>query len=212
MATEENKETKSQSQENSNEQSNNDNRGFETVEQALARISELENINKQVIQDRDSVKSKLREIESEEEEAKRQAMEEQGQFKTLLEAEREKLTSLQNKLRDRDIDSAIGSALKDVGLTEDAFNTAKALIDKSTIGYDQDKGIDSTTLTKAVEQLKANHSILFQAKPKTPDTKRPSGNVDGGSDFVTEMKKLRESGNCTHAKINELRKRFGVDK
>ena len=180
-----------------------------TLEQALERISHLEGVNKEVIESRDKVKSKLKSYEDEKESQEQKTLEEQGMYKELLEKEKSRADTLEHALRTSAIDGVLDRKLADSGLSQDALNTAKALIDRSNIGFENNT-VDDKTVADAIEQLKQNHSVLFSVKQKTPDVKRANVEPDQGS-YEAELKKIRLNANSRTAKrdLEALRAKYG---
>lgn len=177
-----------------------------TLEEAISKIQKLEGINKEVIGDRDKVKSRLRELEEIEAQKEEQLLTEQGQYKELLEKEKERAQKLENTIRDREIDSIIEKQLRDEGLSDEALGTAKALINKSDISYDLDAGVDTKAINDSISALKENHKVLFSAKPKTPDVKRASDRSQPKT-YIEELKALREKGG-TRKELEALRAKY----
>lgn len=164
-----------------------------SLEDALTRIEKLEGINKEVITDRDKVKNKLREIEKVESDSEETRLKEQGEYKELLDKEKERSSKLESSIRDREVGSVLKDSLRESGLSEDAINTAVALVDKTKISYDLDNGVDKETITSSIDALKTEHGILFSAKPKTPAVKRAADRTDQDT-YESELVKLRTGG------------------
>lgn len=177
-----------------------------TLEEATKRIETLEGINKEVIGDRDKIKGRLRDYEQKEAETEEQSLIEQGQFEELLEKEKQRSEQLESRIRNREVDSIITNKLRETGLSDDALKTALALVDKSKVSYDLDKGVDEKAVTDSIEALKSNHSVLFTAKPKTPDVKRAADRSEPTT-YLSELKALREKGG-TRKEVDALRAKY----
>jgi len=177
-----------------------------TLDEAIKRIAKLEGINKEVIGDRDNIKGRLREFEAKEAEKEEQLLTEQGQYKELLEKEKQRSEQLESQIRGREVDSVIKAKLRDTGLSDDALKTALALVDKSNISYDLEKGVDEQAVVDSINALKSDHSVLFATKPKTPDVKRAADRSEP-STYLSELKALREKGG-SRKELDALRAKY----
>lgn len=176
-----------------------------SLEDAMARIAKLEGINKEVIGDRDKAKNKLREIEQADSEREEARLNEQGEYKALLEKEKERTAKLESGIRDREVDSLLSAQLRESGLADEAIKTALALVNKADISYDLDNGVDTKSIDDSINALKENHSVLFSTKPKTPDVKRAADRSEPET-YLSELQKLRNGG--TRRELEALRAKY----
>lgn len=180
-----------------------------SLEEALAQIEHLRGINKEVIESRDKVKSKLKSYEDEAQQQQAQLLEEQGKYKELYEAQQEKARELELKLRTAALDREIDQSLSEIGLAPEALKTAKSLVDRSSIKFDNDN-IDKSSVADAIEQLKKEHAVLFNIKRQTPDVKRPNVDTDQ-STYEVELQRIRANPKSPTARkeLEQLRAKYG---
>ena len=177
-----------------------------TLEEAMSKIAKLEGINKDVIGDRDKVKTKLRTIEKEELDRTEAKSIEQGEYKELLEREKERTAKLESGIKDREIEGVLSKHLREAGLGDDVVGTALALIDRNAISYDTDTGVSESSVLNTIESLKTEHGVLFQNKRKSPDVKHVADRGEAVT-YESELQKLQQGG--SRRELEQLRAKHG---
>jgi hypothetical protein len=176
-----------------------------TLEELLAENAKLKSINEEVIGSRNEVKEKLRAIEAKAEEAKTKELEEQGNYKQLLEAEQEKLQKLQSQIERQAIDAEITKSLQDAKVS--SVDTALKLVDKDKIQYVDGK-VNQESVADAIAQLKEEHSVLFVNVKDAPKPKRAGEETPQGG-YEEELRKLQTNPNATPRDLAALRTKYG---
>ena len=178
--------------------------GPKTLEEALALIENLKGINKEVIQTRDKVNSKLRTFEEEQTQREQTLLAEQGKFKELYEAAQAEKEALKTGLKNKAVESALKDVLTKAGAR--SVDTVSKLIDKSKVEVEgTDFNVKLETIQAQIEELKKTDPILFGVGEGTnlPPVKRPSdGNPQGG--FETEMRAAKSQN-----EVNAVMKKYG---
>lgn len=130
----------------------------QTVEQLQAELklaqAEAAKYRKQktdIAKERDELKGKVK-VDPQEE-----------NYKQLWQESQDKATKAMEKMKNSDIKSAVLSKLPAVGVKSEALEAALKLIDGGLIEWSEDDGVDSATVTAAIQQLKRNHSFLFES-------------------------------------------------
>lgn len=179
-----------------------------TLEEALAKIEHLTNINKEVIESRDKVKSKLKSYEDEKAEEEQKLLEEQGKYKELADREKQRADQLEHAYRTTVVDGVLEKELAKVGLAAEAIGTAKALLNRDDIGFNNGS-VDEQSVADAIDKLKQNHGVLFNVKVKTPDVKRP--NEDKSGSYEEELKRIQQNPHSPTARrdLAALRAKYG---
>lgn len=194
---------------NTNNQEN-ENLSTLSLEEALEQINHLKRVNKEVIESRDKVKTKLRTFEELQAQQEQQALEEQGRFKELAEAEKKRADQYEQAFKQNAINSVIDRKLAEIGLPEDALGTAKALLDRSKVQF-EDGSVNEQSVVEAIDQLKSQHQILFNVRTKTPDVKR--SDETNSSSYLEELNRIRSNPRDPRAKqkLQELRAKYGKE-
>ena len=121
---------------------------------------------------------KVRAFERENKEAADAALQEQGKYKELYEAELTKRNELETKISAKLIDGALTSALSAAKVK--AVSTVMKLIDKSKITVENDE-VDISSIQAQLKDLKLTDPILFDTGEETPAVKRATeGTPVGG--------------------------------
>lgn len=184
---------------------------FTSIEDALAEINKLRDINKDVIHSRDKAKTKLREFETAEETKMQSTLAEQGKYKELYDAEVEKSNKIVSKLKEKAVDSALEKALTNAGAE---VKTALKLVDKVSIVIDDNYEVDMESVNAMVAKLQAEHEILFAQKDKVviPNPKRPIEDPAKGG-YDEELKALRTKASkgvtVKQSEFDALRSKYG---
>lgn len=165
-----------------------------TAEERLA-VLEAELVKKE------ELLKKVRKFEKENKEAAEKALADQGKFKELYEAEVNRRSELEGKIKATVLNSAITDALKDSGAV--SITTVMKLIDKDKIGFDGEK-VDADSIKTLIKELKSTDPVLFQdaTKPVPPVKKAGEGDVVGGFE-----KEIRAA--TTQKQIEQVMRKFG---
>lgn len=167
-----------------------------------AEIENLKGINKDVIASRDSVKSKLKDLETNKEVA---ALEEKGQYDEALQKEKEKYQTLQTKL---EAQAVTGTLIQELGNTNAlSVDTALELIDRSTIVY-EDGQVNKESVADAISALQEKHSVLFGENKPAPKPKK-AGEEKSTGGYVADLKKLQQNPRSTRTDLEKLRTKYG---
>lgn len=165
-----------------------------TAEERLAAV-EAELVKKE------ELLNKVRKFEKENKEAAAKALAEQGKFKELYDAELNKRTELEGKIKAGVVDSAIQEALKDSNAK--SISTVMKLIDRNKIVFDGD-AVDTKSIQSLIKELKTSDPVLFgdEAKPAPAVKKAGEGDVIGG--FEKEIKAA-----TTQKQIESVMRKYG---
>lgn len=146
-----------------------------TIEEAISKLREME---AEIAKNAELLK-KVRKYEKENKEKAEQALQEQGKYKELYEAELARRGELEAKVNNALIESALDSILKEAKVVATA--TALKLIDRSQIVVEDGK-VDVQSLKQQVEQLRKTDPILFTnvagPAPKKPGEGDPTGGYE----------------------------------
>ena len=118
----------------------------------------------------------LRKLKKENEEREQAKLEEQGQFKELLEQSKARIAELESELSNKERGQLVDAALKKAGASDEIIDL---LSDKILKDHDWDGGDDVQSL---VEEIKANKPTLFNTQTKGAQGLGKSSN-SGNSDI-----------------------------
>ena len=177
---------------------------IETIEEATKRITELEEASTK----NEELLKKLRKFEKENAAAAEanklaadKALVEQGKYKELYEAEHNLRKTAEDKIKSKELDSAIMAILKDSEAK--SSSTVMKLIDRDKITFENDV-VDTKSIEKIINELKLSDPILFGKEPKPqPDVKK-AGEGDVTSSYLKELKAC-----TTQKQIETVMKKFG---
>lgn len=153
----------------------------ETVESLKARLSEMESTVKSLSDEATKHKSIRRAVEKERDELRtktKAAPTADEDYKALWQSTNEKLTKVQERAKTADIRSALNEQLTKSKVSSDKLNAAIGLIDRALIEWDEDAGVDTHSVTAAVQKLKSEHGFLFETTVAKTEVKTPG---DGGT-------------------------------
>ncbi len=85
-------------------------------------------------------------------------------YKTLYQQETAARTKLVERTRKSDVSTAATARLTKVGVDPEALDAALQLIDSSKVEWDEDGGVDETSVNAAVATLKTKFPVLFGKK------------------------------------------------
>lgn len=143
-----------------------------SLESALKEIARLKVISDEAIKTRDSVKRKLKEVE------------------TGYNSEKEARAKAEGQYRDMTINGALKSALQEAGAV--AVDTAFKLVDKSAIQLTETGELDVESLKAVVEGIKNSDPILFQKETKaTVPVARAGETIDTETAYKNELAKAK---------------------
>ena len=177
--------------------------GPKSLEEALQIINHLKGIKSEAFKERDAVKSKLKEFEDAKASSEAALLAEQGKFKELFEKAQQKLTSIQETLKTKAVDSALREALQKAGAR--SVDTVAKIVDKSKIVLNEDYDVDPNSIQSQIDELKKSDPILFGPGEANnlPPAKRPSDGVPQAG-FVQEMRAAK-----SQKEIEAVLKKFG---
>lgn len=134
----------------------------ETAEQKLARLEAELTQTQELL-------SKVRRFEKENKTAAQKAAEAKEALEKQLQAEVDKRTALEERVRGKAVDSALEKALVEAKVKAPA--TALKLLDKSKVGFENDE-VDAKTVAALIDELKKSDPILFEAEGEEPANPR----------------------------------------
>lgn len=173
-----------------------DNEGTESVESLKAALEEARaeaaanrGKLKTVIAERDTLKQTVKKAPPTDEEG--------NDYKTLYAQEQGARGKLLEKVKNSDIRSAATARLTKAGVLPEALELAIQSLDKSLIEWDEDNGVDETSLTAAVQKLKGNFGFIFEKKVSSTKPVIPvDGSTSNGDEKVmsrAEYRKLQQT-------------------
>lgn len=144
--------------------------GQPTVEQLQAELAEaraeaakLKGIKEKIVKERDALK-KAPKVESTDED-----------YKSLWEESNTKLSKMQEAVKSSQKQSALREKLLGAKVQADKVDAALKLADMNLVEWDEDSGVDSSSVTAAVQKLKKDYGWMFESKVAgTPEPKSPS--------------------------------------
>lgn len=154
----------------SNVDEHKDGGGQPTVEQlqaeladARAEAAKLKGIKEKIVKERDALK-KAPKVESTDED-----------YKSLWEESNTKLSKMQEAVKSSQKQSALREKLLGAKVQSDKVEAALKLADMNLVEWDEDSGVDGSSVTAAVQKLKKDYGWMFESKvPGTPEPKSPS--------------------------------------
>lgn len=173
---------------------------FASVEDALKEIDRLSAINKEVIETRDKTKEKLKAFEQAQADAAQKALEEQGKFKEMYEAELAKRTAQETSIKERELNTTLRSELEKVNAL--SIDTVLKLVNKGAIEFNDDGSVKVDSVKSVIKELKKSDPILFGVE-KAPDPKR-AGDGENANTFETEIR-----GAKTQKDVHAVMKKYG---
>lgn len=96
-------------------------------------------------------------------------------YKKLWEDEQNKSNARLEKVRKSDVNTAAVAQLAKAKVDPKFAEAAMKLLDHSLIEWDEDGGVDSPSVTAAVQKLKSAYPAFFEGKVGTNDVKDPAG-------------------------------------
>lgn len=174
-----------------------------SVEDMLVEINKLKSINSEVIQSRDKAKLKLREFDDASDKQVSDDLIEQEKFKELYEALNIKHEELKGTIGVEKLNTELTKALDSAGVT--AVNTAMKLINRTGLELVDGKIIGIET---AIDQLKADHSIVFDSQSPVPPPVVPN---EGGpaTGYEAELKALKGNPRSSFGDFEKIQAKYG---
>lgn len=121
-------------------------------------------------------------------------------YKKLWDDANQKLSTYQTKVKAADIKAAVMGKLNSSKVQDDKLVAALKLVDHEMIEWDEDVGVDSKSVTAAVQKLKTDFGWLFETKLVPTQLKNPTeGSSDGKTILRAEFDRL--SAPDRHRKI-----------
>lgn len=164
----------------------------ETVETLRARIAELDSTVTSLNGEAAKHKSLRRAAEKERDELKRNkpADSSDKDYKTLWEQSNEKLTKSLERAKKADINTALTEQFGKTKVAQDRYSAALKLIDANLVEWDEDNGVDKSSVVAAVAKLKNEHKFLFESTVEPTNPKKPG---DAGSNGTSITRTLFDS-------------------
>lgn len=160
-----------------------------TQAQLKAELSKLKEVQKQIVAERNMLKKKSADYETKLEAERQAKLVEDGKFKEIAESEKAARLALEAKIRDREVKSAITSALKESGVDDEAFNTAMALLEshKGKVTVEGDE-VDQASVKAVIAELQTAHPVLF-GKKKEPKAASVARATDSGNSEMSDAQR-----------------------
>jgi hypothetical protein len=158
----------------------------ETVESLKSKLSELEGVNKTLSDEATKNKHLRRTAEKERDElkkAKKTTESSDEDYKKLWSEANDKLTKATERAKKSDINTALAEQFAKTKVAGDKIAAAMKLVDHSLIEWDEDAGVETQSVTAAVQKLKKEHSFLFETIVGKTDVKNPGD--AGGKNKIT---------------------------
>ena len=179
-----------------------------TVEELAKEVERLKAINKEVIESRDKVKTKLRTFEEQAEKAKEEQLKQQGEFQSLYEKEKEARVALETKMRTASVNSALKSALEQANVV--AVETALALVSRDTIKVSEEGEVVPESLAEAIAKVKEQHPVLFTGATRQGPHPARAGETPPTGGYLEELKKIQSNPKGVNMKdLEALREKYG---
>jgi hypothetical protein len=139
--------------------------------EAEAEAAKNRNIRKKLEKERDAAKK-----------AKQEPSESDQDYKALWQQETAARAKILEKARTADVRTAATARLTKLGVISDGLDAALKLIDPSKIEWDEDGGVDETSVQAGVQLLKSQYPFLFEKKVSSTTVKTPSEGKTGAGD------------------------------
>ncbi len=176
-----------------------------TLEEAVAKIGQLEVKSADLEKNRNKAATKLRQFEKAATKAEEDALVEQGAWKELSEKQTEKLTALELELDVYRVDSVLDvELLKAFG--ENNLGTAKTLLDRNSLKRAEDGSVIMTSIAEAIDQVKEKHPILAGETVKPTPSVVPASSQPTKGGYIEELKGAR-----TLRETQAIRAKYGKD-
>lgn len=179
-----------------------------TVEELAKEVERLKAINKEVIESRDKVKTKLRTFEEQAEKAKEETLKQQGEFQSLYEKEKEARAALETKMRVTTVNSALKTALEQANVV--AVDTALALVNRDEVKVNEEGQVVPESLAEAIAKVKEQHPVLFTGVVRQGPNPARAGETPPTGGYLEELKKIQSNPKGVNAKdLEALREKYG---
>jgi hypothetical protein len=108
---------------------------------------------------------------------------EDGQdYKKLFEQNEAKAAKLVDRMKRADISAAATAQLTKIGVTQDGMGAALKLIDTNLVEWDEEDGVDATSVKAAVTTLRNEYPFLFEKKVASTTVKIAKDGASSGND------------------------------
>lgn len=114
--------------------------------------------------------------------AKKGISEDGQDYKKLYEQEGSKAAKLVEKMKRADITAAATAQLAKLGVVPDLVPLALKAMDINLIEWDEEDGVDATSLRGAVQSVKNEFGALFEKKVERTQPKNATDGKSGGND------------------------------
>lgn len=156
----------------------------ETVESLKVKLTEMEESVTALTAEATRNKHLRRAAEKERDDLKKlkPADSSDKDYKALWTDANDKLTKSLEKAKKADINTALTNQFGKAKVASDKFNAALKLVDSTLVEWDENAGIDGTSVVAAVAKLKGEHPFLFETTVASTDPKKPGdGNTTGST-------------------------------
>jgi hypothetical protein len=114
--------------------------------------------------------------------AKKGISEDGQDYKKLFEQADAKAAKVVERAKRADIAAAATAQLTKIGVTQDGMGAALKLIDTNTVEWDEEDGVDATSVKAAVQSLRNEYPFLFEKKVASTSVKIAKDGSSGGND------------------------------
>jgi hypothetical protein len=151
-----------------------DGESVETVESLKAKLAEYESTVSSLNGEAAKHKALRRAAEKERDDLKKNkpANDKSDQdYKTLWEQSNDKLTKSLERAKKADINTALTEQFGKTKVASDRYAAALKLIDSTLVEWDEEAGVDKSSVVAAVQKLKSEHKFLFESTVESTDVK-----------------------------------------
>jgi hypothetical protein len=136
----------------------------ETVESLKAKIAEYESTVESLNGEAAKHKTLRRQAEKERDTLRKNKPASDGSedYKKLYEESNKKIAKTLERAKSADINTALHAQFGKAKVASDKILAAQKLVDSSLLEWDEDSGVDNTSVIAAVAKLKSEHPFLFE--------------------------------------------------
>jgi hypothetical protein len=153
----------------------------ETVESLKAKLADMETTVGSLTAEATKNKVLRRKAEQERDEVKKSKPvndKSDEDYKKLWEQSNDKLTKTLERAKKADINTALTEQFGKTKVASDRYAAALKLVDAQLVEWDEDTGVDKSSVVAAVAKLKGEHKFLFEGTVEATDVKNAG---DAGS-------------------------------
>lgn len=175
-----------------------------TVEELTDEVTKLKSIKNDVVQERDQLKSRVRELEKVTEGFKN--FKPDVELKQQLDSALNQIQELDVKYKNTVAKTRVERALVDNKVNPVAVNTALDLVKLDNIKWANGE-IDETSIADAITLIKNNHPVLFNEVVPAPSPRRPEDKPNVSS-YEAELQSLLKRG-VNQLELTALKRKYG---